>query len=185
MDNKKTIAIIPARGGSKGIPNKNLYPLLGKPLISWTIDAALASQYVDKIYVSTDSEEIAKVVQDYGATVIVFDLNGEYANLGFSSNGEKNDYYDRVHLLTPGANFKVSLRQTNLKVMLNILVHALNLPGTSTQEFRRIWRYLKREHAFSLQELGKIISSFRVVVTFSYQLYLPFCSLSKLFFGIP
>jgi len=98
---------------------------------------------------------------DYGAVVIVLDLNGEYTNLGFSSNGEKNEYYDRVHVLTPGANLKVSLAQMDLKVMLNILVHALDLPGTSTREFRRIWRSLQQRRAFTLQELGEAIRSWQ------------------------
>jgi len=98
---------------------------------------------------------------DYGATVVVLDLNGEYTNLGFSSNGEKNKYHNRVHALTPGANLKVSLVQMNLKTMLNILVHALDLPGTSTREFRRIWRSLQQRHAFTLQELGEAIRSWK------------------------
>lgn len=96
---------------------------------------------------------------DYGATVVVLDLNGEYTNLGFSSKGEKNEYCDRVQVFTPGANLKVSLAQMDLKVMLNILVHALGLPGTSTREFRRIWRFLQQRHAFTLNELGEAIKN--------------------------
>jgi archaellum biogenesis ATPase FlaH len=98
---------------------------------------------------------------DHGAEVVVLDLNGEYTNLGFSSNGEKNEYHDRVHVLTPGANLKVSLAQMDLKVMLNILVHALDLPGTSTREFRRIWRSLQQRRGFTLQELGEAIRSWK------------------------
>lgn len=63
------LAIIPARGGSKGLPGKNIRPLLGKPLIAWSIEQALASKYVDHVYVSTDSEEIAQVARYYGAIV--------------------------------------------------------------------------------------------------------------------
>jgi len=98
---------------------------------------------------------------DYGAKVVVLDLNGEYTNLGFSSTGEKNEYHDRVHVLTPGANLKVSMAQMDLKVMLNILVHALNLPGTSTREFRRIWQSLQQRQAFTLRELGDAIRSWK------------------------
>jgi len=58
---KKVIAIIPARGGSKGLPNKNIKPLLGKPLINWTIEVAQRSKYFDNLIVSTDSESIAEV----------------------------------------------------------------------------------------------------------------------------
>jgi hypothetical protein len=92
---------------------------------------------------------------------VVLDLNGEYTNLGFSSTGEKNEYHDRVHVLTPGANLKVSMAQMDLKVMLNILVHALNLPGTSTREFRRIWQSLQQRQVFTLRELGDAIRSWK------------------------
>ena len=61
MVNKKFIAIIPARGGSKQIKNKNIKKFLGKPLINWTIEAAIKSKVIDKIYVSTDSKKIVQV----------------------------------------------------------------------------------------------------------------------------
>jgi len=67
----KTIAIIPARGGSKGIPHKNVYPFNGKPLIYWNIKAALQTEHVDLVIVSTDDTEIAKVSKKAGATVIM------------------------------------------------------------------------------------------------------------------
>ena len=67
----KTIAIIPARGGSKGIPRKNLYPFNGKPLIYWNIEAALQAELVDQIVVSTDDAEIAEASRAAGATVIM------------------------------------------------------------------------------------------------------------------
>ena len=65
----KVIAIIPARGGSKRIPKKNIIDFMGKPMIAWTIEAAVKSKIFDKIIVSTDSEEIAKVGRDYGLEV--------------------------------------------------------------------------------------------------------------------
>ena len=65
----ETLAIIPAREGSKGILNKNIIELNGKPLIAWTIIAAKQSQKVDRIIVSTDSQQIAKVALEYGAEV--------------------------------------------------------------------------------------------------------------------
>ncbi|AWA06173.1 acylneuraminate cytidylyltransferase family protein [Aeromonas hydrophila] len=63
------IAIIPARGGSKRLPNKNKLPLAGKPLITWTIEAALESQLFDLVLVSTDSQDIANISADSGAIV--------------------------------------------------------------------------------------------------------------------
>lgn len=69
IDKKKVLAIIPARGGSKGILNKNIIDLNGKPLISYTIVAAQNSKYIDHIFVSTDSKEITKVVEAYGVYI--------------------------------------------------------------------------------------------------------------------
>jgi CMP-N,N'-diacetyllegionaminic acid synthase len=66
---KSFLAIIPARGGSKGLPGKNIKPICGKPLIAWTIEAGLGSQYIDEVMVTTDSEEIADVARDFGASV--------------------------------------------------------------------------------------------------------------------
>jgi CMP-N-acetylneuraminic acid synthetase/spore coat polysaccharide biosynthesis predicted glycosyltransferase SpsG len=67
---KNVIAVIPARGGSKGIPRKNLRPLLGHPLISYTIKTALNSKSINKVIVTTDDDEIAYISRKYGAEVI-------------------------------------------------------------------------------------------------------------------
>lgn len=63
------IAIIPARGGSKGLPGKNIKELCGKPLIGYTIEAALKAEYINNVIVTTDSMEIAKTAEHYGARV--------------------------------------------------------------------------------------------------------------------
>lgn len=65
----KAIAVIPARGGSKRIPRKNIKEFHGKPLIAYSIEAALASKLFDKVIVSTDDEEIAMIAKRYGAEV--------------------------------------------------------------------------------------------------------------------
>lgn len=65
----KIICIIPARGGSKGVPGKNIKILGGKPLIAYTIEQALKSQYIDRIIVSTDDLKIAAVAKRFGAEV--------------------------------------------------------------------------------------------------------------------
>ena len=67
---KKVTAIIPARAGSKGIQNKNIIDFCGKPLIAWSIEQALQSEYADEVYVSTDGEEIAEISKKYGAQII-------------------------------------------------------------------------------------------------------------------
>ena len=69
LKNKEIIALIPARGGSKSIPKKNIVDLGGFPLISYSIVAAKLSKYISRVIVSTDSEEIAKIAKKYGAEV--------------------------------------------------------------------------------------------------------------------
>jgi CMP-N,N'-diacetyllegionaminic acid synthase len=64
------LGLIPARGGSKGIPRKNIKPMAGKPLIAWSIEAAQASKRLDRFVVSTEDAEIAKVARKYGAEVL-------------------------------------------------------------------------------------------------------------------
>lgn len=69
LNGKKVVAIIPARGGSKGVPGKNIKLLHNKPLIAYAIESAKESRYIDRVIVSTDDETIQKVALDYGAEV--------------------------------------------------------------------------------------------------------------------
>ena len=106
----KCIAIIPARSGSKGLPDKNILELNGKPLISYTIKAALESNRFSEVMVSTDSEKYAKIAKDYGANV-PFLRSDEMSNDSASSwdtvrevlNGYKElgKTFDYVALLQP------------------------------------------------------------------------------------
>lgn len=76
------LAVIPARGGSKRIPRKNIKPFCGKPMIAWSIEAALASGCFDAVTVSTDDAEIAEVARHYGADVPFMrpaELSDDYA----------------------------------------------------------------------------------------------------------
>lgn len=66
----KTFAIIPARGGSKGVPEKNIIVIANKPLIVWSIETALSSSLVDKVFVTTDDKRIADISRKYGAEII-------------------------------------------------------------------------------------------------------------------
>ncbi|QDF30239.1 pseudaminic acid cytidylyltransferase [Halarcobacter anaerophilus] len=81
----KCVAIIPARGGSKRVPRKNIKLFHGKPLIAYSIEAALRSELFDKIIVSTDDEEIAKTAKKYGAEVPFLrpkELSDDYTGTG-------------------------------------------------------------------------------------------------------
>ncbi len=69
INKEQVLAIIPARGGSKGLPGKNIKQLCGRPLIAWSINAAANCNYIDKIIVSTDYKEIAEISKQYGAEV--------------------------------------------------------------------------------------------------------------------
>jgi energy-coupling factor transporter ATP-binding protein EcfA2 len=95
----------------------------------------------------------------YKATVVIFDLNGEYTSIGMTSDGKRNMHYDKIHALTPSQNFKVALDQLHLNVVMGILIHALHLPGTSSREFRRIWKSLKDRGKLTLHELGETIQN--------------------------
>lgn len=66
---KTILAIIPARGGSKGVPRKNIRLLAGKPVIAWTIDEAIKSKYIDRLILSSEDEEIIQVARKYGCEV--------------------------------------------------------------------------------------------------------------------
>jgi N-acylneuraminate cytidylyltransferase len=110
----KKIAIIPARGGSKRIPKKNIRDFLGKPIIAYSIEAAIKSDVFDEVMVSTDSEEIADIAKKYGAKIPF--LRGEknsndYAGLVevakevIDNYKEKGTKFDYVCIILPTAPF--------------------------------------------------------------------------------
>ena len=71
MINGKTVtAIIPARAGSKRLKNKNIYPVYGYPMLSWAINACRRSKYIDYVFVSSDSDKILRIAENFGASVI-------------------------------------------------------------------------------------------------------------------
>jgi len=69
-EGKSFLAIIPARGGSKRLPRKNMLDLCDKPLIAWSVEAGLKSQYIDKVVVSSDDDEILEISKKFGAEII-------------------------------------------------------------------------------------------------------------------
>lgn len=109
-------ALITARSGSKRLPNKNIKRMLDKPLIAWTIEAAKKSKYVQEIYVSTDSEEIANISKDYGATVprlrssdLAKDETTSYETaIDFEEYFEINNRYEML-LLQPTSPLRMSM----------------------------------------------------------------------------
>lgn len=113
----RTLVIIPARGGSKGIPHKNIKPLKGKPLIYYAIDIARAITSDDNICVSTDDEEIKSVVEEYGLKVpflrpdeLATDKAGTYEVLlhALDFYEKKGEQYDTVLLLQTTSPFRTA-----------------------------------------------------------------------------
>lgn len=107
------LGLILARGGSKGIPRKNIRELCGKPLIAWSIEAALNADFVDKVVVSTDDEEIAEIALMYGAEV-PFMRPAKLAQDDTPSMApvlhvlEKLPKFDRIILLQPTSPLRTS-----------------------------------------------------------------------------
>ncbi len=115
MHEKTVLAIIPARGGSKRVPKKNIYPVAGKPLISWSIEAALKANYVTDIVVTSDDSDILRIARrfqnieclerpdylstDTATTIDVLKHTLEY----------KNREYDYIILLQPTSPLRTSL----------------------------------------------------------------------------
>lgn len=116
-EGKRILGIIPARGGSKGLPRKNVLPLLGEPLIVWTIEQTLLSKYLDRIIVSTDDEEIADISRKNGAEVpfvrpkeLATDVaKGINVVLHAIDFFEKNrDSFDLIMILQPTSPLRIS-----------------------------------------------------------------------------
>ena len=93
------IAFIPARGGSKSIPMKNIKPLCGKPLIYWTLKAACEANCTDKVIVATDSEKIKQVVYDFGFNKVeVYDRDPQNAQDTSSTESVMLEYIEKTGL---------------------------------------------------------------------------------------
>jgi len=117
INGKSVVAIIPARGGSKGLPRKNVLPLAGKPLIVWSIEAAENSRYIDRHIISTDDEEIASVAREnFGEVPFIrpeqfsTDQSSSYDVLEHAILflKEENHNYDYVVLLEPTSPLRTS-----------------------------------------------------------------------------
>ena len=107
INNKNVYTIIPARGGSKGIPKKNIIDFCGLPLIAHSINYAKSSKFVDHIFVSTDSDNIEKIAKEYGADVIQRpdSISGDNSStelaIDHAINSEEMNYNSIIVLLQP------------------------------------------------------------------------------------
>ncbi|MCX8191178.1 MAG: ATP-binding protein, partial [Nitrososphaerales archaeon] len=102
---------------------------------------------------------LASKLVEYGAYVIVFDLNDEYAGLAWKRNGEPSEIANKVIRLIPGFTLKFNLKYLGLGTFINILHHILDLPGASLREFIRIWEFLHSQNSLTLQSLYEVIQN--------------------------
>ncbi len=149
----KTLAIIPARGGSKGIPKKNIKYLNGKPLIYWTISAALKSKLIDKVVVSSDSRSILKLSKKFGAETLSRPkkISGDKAT---TESAVKHciDYYKNKYetliLLAPTSPLKTSKDIDNALKLFKRKKLDSCFSGAKLTDFL-IWNFNKKLKKFS------------------------------------
>lgn len=147
LDRLRVLGVIPARGGSKSIPNKNVADLNGKPLIAYAIDGAKNSHFLDDFIVSTDSEEIASIARAYGANVPFIrpaNLSTDDADsLGVMLHAlqfmedQRGEPYDAVVMLQPTTPFRKAswidealrrLNESNLDSIVSVVDVGANHP---------------------------------------------------------
>jgi len=105
------------------------------------------------------SKLLAMSLLDHGAPCLILDVNGEYTNLTRRANGTNSPYEGKITVLTPRVSLRFTLAEVGLGTMLDILLHALDLPGTSARVFARIWRQLEQANDLTLKSLGDAIAS--------------------------
>lgn len=119
----KKIAIIPARSGSKGLPNKNILNLCGKPLIAWTIEAAIKSHQFERIILSTDSQQYGQIGKEYGAEVVYRDEN--VSDNKASTYDVIKDLFNKINIAD--INYFVLLQPTSPLRNENHIKEAINI----------------------------------------------------------
>ncbi len=151
------ICIIPARGGSKRIPRKNIKDFLGKPIIAYSIEVALASGLFDEVMVSTDDEEIAKIAKELGAKVPFFRSNKNSDDFATTADvilevifeyEKREKYFDTVCCIYSTAPFVTKER----------LIEGFNL--LNTKKYSTVLPLLK--YSFPIQRAVSIDKKYKV-----------------------
>ncbi len=155
--NKTILAIIPARGGSKGVPRKNIRELGGKPLIAWTIDSARSSNYLDRLILSSEDQEIIEVAKKIGCEVpfkrpieLAQDETEGVAPVLHAI--EKVEGYDYVVLLQPTSPFRLG---KDIDHCIELCVNSgANTATTVTEpEKSPYWMYQVDRHSGRMSQL--------------------------------
>ena len=152
---KRILSVIPARGGSKGIPKKNIIDLAGKPLIAWTIEASLKSEHITKTIVSSNDKEILDVSLKYGAEVInrpdsLSDDNANSESAVFHAiNYLKNieEVFDIIILLQPTSPLRDSIEIDNAFKEL-FLSNASGLISVCKYDNKILKAFTKNEYGY-------------------------------------
>jgi hypothetical protein len=100
---------------------------------------------------------LATGLLDYGAHVLVFDLNNEYGGLSFSKDGSASRYSAKVRILQPGHNMKFTIRYLGRRIMMDIFQNVLEVPGATLREFLRVWDYLESSGRITLRDMEDVI----------------------------
>lgn len=148
---KRAIALIPARAGSKRILNKNIYRLNGHPLIAYTISAAIESKVFEKIFVSTESAEYAKIAMHYGASVeflrpqeFATDVSPDIDWVEFSLHelGKRGQNFDLFSILRPTSPLRTSstIQRAFAEFMSDKSADSLRAVELCTQHPGKMWR---------------------------------------------
>jgi len=132
INGKKILAIIPARGGSKGVPRKNIKLLGNKPLLAWTIEAGLNSKYIDRVILSSDDDEIAAVARQFNCDVPFIrppELASDTADsvsVVLHALGAISAEYDYFVLLQPTSPFRSAVHiDSSLELMFKRDAHSI------------------------------------------------------------
>lgn len=147
IDDKKILAIIPARGGSKGLVRKNVKKLGGKELIGWTIEAALGCGYIDSVMVSTDCPRISAVAKRYGATVPFLRPSNLASDNSKTADAVRHvienisQEFDILVLLQPTSPFRSSVHITEAldKFIAKEMVSVVSVCELSKSPFWSFW----------------------------------------------
>lgn len=147
ISGKKILAVIPARGGSKRLPRKNVRHLSGKPLIAWTIEAANQCHYIDRTIVSTEDEEIAAISRRFGADVPfarpLHLASDDVTTIDVILNvvatlSSSNEKYDYVVVLQPTSPLRTSKHLTEA-IELMLEKNARSIVSVSPAEHHPLW----------------------------------------------
>jgi len=146
INDKKVLAIIPARGGSKGVPRKNIRELSGKPLIAWTIEAALKSRYIDRLILSSDDDEIIEIAGKWGCEApfirpkeLATDVTGT-ANVIFHAIKNIGERYDYIVVLQPTSPLRLAADIDNC-IKYCIEMNSTSCVSVTEAEKNPYWMY--------------------------------------------